>query len=200
MGEKKVIITISREFGSGGHSIAMEVAKRLNIPYYDKELIKQVALKTGLDSNFIEQMGEYSTTSIFDFFNSYGARNDLMNGMNVNDFLWVMQRQVILDLAKQGSCVIVGRCADYILRDDPDAYHFFVRADEDFKAERIVRLYGESDKPVGERIKEKDGKRAANYKHFTGRKWGMCECYDMSFNTAKLGIDRVVELILEAIK
>lgn len=197
--DRKIIITISREFGSGGRTIAKAVADRLGIPYYDKELIKEVASKTGFAPEYIEQMGEYSKTSVFSLFNAYGTGNSVMRGMNANDFLWVMQRQVILDIAKQGSCVILGRCADYILKDDPDAYHFFIHADEEFKAERIVRLYGESEKDPQLRLKEKDDKRAANYRQFTGRKWGRCECYDMSLNSSKIGIDRCVEIICDLV-
>ena len=109
----------------------------------------------------------------------------------------MVQRKAILEVADQGPCVIVGRCADYILKDREDALHVFIHADEAFKAERIVRLYGESEKRPEERLKEKDTKRAVNYKHFTDRNWGDCRNYDLSLNSGKLGIDRCVELIVQ---
>ena len=117
--------------------------------------------------------------------------------MSVYDFLYVVQRKAILEVADQGPCVIVGRCADYILKDREEALHVFIHADEAFKAERIVRLYGESEKKPEERLKEKDTKRAVNYKHFTDRTWGDCRNYDLSLNSGKLGIDRCVDLIVQ---
>ena len=171
---KKSIITISREFGSGGRTIGHQVADKLGYPYYDKELIKKVAEKTGFDPNYVEEYGEYSP------------------GKSLLSLL-----SAILEVAEQGPCVIVGRCADYILKDREDALHVFIHADEAFKAERIVRLYGESEKKPEERLREKDTKRAVNYKHFTDRTWGDCRNYDLSLNSGKLGIDRCVELIVQ---
>ena len=140
----KTIITISREFGSGGRSIGKAVAEKLNVPYYDKELIKEVAEKTGLSHEYIENAGEYAPgKSFLSFLPSLTGTQSFSGEMSATDFLWCMQSKVILDLAAKGSCVIVGRCADYILKDDPDAIHIFVHASTDYKAERIVRLYGE---------------------------------------------------------
>jgi len=195
---KKTIITISREFGSGGRTIGHQVAEKLGYPYYDKELIKTVAEKTGFDPNYVEEYGEYSPgKSLLSLLSSFTGAHGTMGGMSVYDFLYVVQRKAILEVAEQGPCVIVGRCADYILKDREDALHVFVHADEAFKAERIVRLYGESEKKPEERLKEKDTKRAVNYKHFTDRNWGDCRNYDLSLNSGKLGIDRCVELIVQ---
>ena len=143
---KKTIITISREFGSGGRTIGHQVADRLGYPYYDKELIKNVAEKTGFDPNYVEEYGEYSPgKSLLSLLSSYTGTHGT----------------------------------------------------EVFKAERIVRLYGESEKKPEERLKEKDTKRAVNYKHFTDRTWGDCRNYDLSLNSGKLGIDRCVDLIVQ---
>ena len=198
----KKIITISRQFGSAGRSIGKQVAKELDIPYYDKELIKQVAEKTGFSPEFIANIGEYAPSkSIFAYALSFHTNhNGLsgmngMNGMSASDFLWVMQRQVILDLAEKGPCVIVGRCADYILRDRDDCLHAFIHAAKDKRAERIVRVYGESEKSPEARLDDKDGRRAVNYKHFTGRDWGRCENYHLALDSGALGIDTCVELI-----
>ncbi|MCC8127130.1 MAG: cytidylate kinase-like family protein [Clostridiales bacterium] len=196
----RTIVTISREFGSGGRSIGKAVAASLQIPYYDKELIKQVAEKTGFDPDYIEKAGEYAPgKSIFSLFSGMNRSSELMGGMSASDFLWCMQRQVILELAEKESCVIVGRCADYILKDDPNAFHVFVRANDDFRAERIVRLYGESEKKPLERLRDKDKKRSLNYKHFTGRTWGVCQNYNLSLDSSEIGIDRCVSLIVDLV-
>lgn len=192
----KKIITISREFGSGGRSIGKMLADQLGIKYYDKELVKQVAEETGFDPAYIEEVGEHASTKsrLSYWFSSPGVPG-VMKGMSAADFLWCMQRNVILKLAEQEPCVIVGRCADYILRDREDALHVFVHAPMEARAERIVKLYGESDKSPEDRLKEKDKKRSLNYKHYTGREWGDARNYDLCLNSAKLGIDRCVELI-----
>lgn len=158
------IITISREFGSGGRSIGKAIAKQLDIPYYDKELVKQVALETKFDEKYIEDAGEYSpgATSL-SYWLPFTGSDGFMGGLSPASFLWVVQRKVILDIAEKGPCVIVGRCADFILRDRDDCFHVFVHADMDFKADRIVRLYGQTEKTPEERLSEKDKKRSINY-------------------------------------
>jgi len=198
------IITVSRQFGSAGRSIGKQVAHQLGIPYYDKELIKKVAEKTGFSPAFIENIGEYAPSkSIFAYALSFHTNHHSMSGMNgmngmsASDFLWVMQRQVILDLAEKGPCVIVGRCADYILRDREDCLHVFVHASKEKRAERIVRVYGESEKSPEARLDDKDGRRAVNYKHFTGRDWGRCENYHLALDSGVLGIETCVNLICQ---
>lgn len=197
---EKVIITISREFGSGGRSIGKAVAEKLNIPYYDKELIKETAEKTGFSPEYIENAGEYAPgKSLLSFLPSLNGIQNFSGEMSAVDLLWCMQRQVILDLAEKGSCVIVGRCADYILKDNPNAIHIFVHAATDFKSNRIVRLYGESEKKPGERLVEKDKKRSVHYKHFTGREWGRCQNYHLSLDSGKIGIEKCVSMIISLI-
>lgn len=194
---EKTIITISREFGSGGRSIGKDVAEKLNIPYYDKDLIKETAARTGFSPEYIENAGEYAPgKSVLSFLPSLNGVKNFSGEMSAADLLWCIQRQVILDLAEKGSCVIVGRCADYILKDNPDAIHVFVHAATKFKADRIVRLYGESEKKPEERLADKDGKRRAHYKHFTGREWGRCQNYHLSLDSGKLGIEKCVSMIV----
>ena len=161
---EKKIITISREFGSGGRTIGHKVAEQLGIPFYDKELVNQVALES------------------------------------TADFLWNIQCNVILQLAEKGPCVIVGRNADYILKDRPDALHTFIFADMAFRADRIVRLYGESDKSPEARLNEKDKRRRVNYQHYTGRTWGQSQNYDICLNSGVLGIDQCVDIIVGAVE
>lgn len=194
----KKIITISREFGSGGRSIGKILSEKLNIPYYDKELIKQVSEETGLSPQYVENAGEYAPgKSFLSFLPSLAGQPDSMESMSVADFLWCMQRKVILDLAEKGSCVIVGRCADYILKDNPNAFHVFIHASTQFKVDRIVRLYGESERKPEERLADKDKRRSVHYKHFTGREWGKCQNYHLSLDSEKIGVDNCISLIVD---
>ena len=198
---EKRIITISREFGSGGRSIGREVANRLGIPFYDKELVEQIALESGFAPSFVEEHGEHapSTSRLSYAFSQQGVPG-VMSGMSAADFLWNIQCNVILQLAEQGPCVIVGRNADYILKDRKDCLDVFIHADLDFRADRIVRLYGGSEKTPEARLHEKDKRRQINYQHYTGRTWGMAHNYDLCLDSSKLGLDRCVELIISSYK
>lgn len=195
----KNVITISRQFGSGGRTVGRMLAERLGVPFYDKELVNQVADETGFDVSFIEENGEFSPSkSIFSFAMSQGIPI-MQNGLSMSDFIFCVQRQVILKLAEQ-PCVIVGRGADYILRDREDCFNVFIHADVQSRSERIVKLYGESEKKPEQRLADKDKKRKIYYKHYTDREWGDAKNYDICLNSGKIGIDKCVELILDAIK
>ena len=148
------VITISRQFGSGGRTIGKKVAEKLGIPYYDKELVDQVAKESGFSHEFIEEIGEYaSVTSSFLFNIAVSAHPmGLIDTMSVSDKLYVCQTNVIRDLAAKGPCVIVGRCADFILKDRPDTLHIFIHSDMEHRAERIVRLYGETKQTPQKRL------------------------------------------------
>ena len=192
----KKIITISREFGSGGRSIGKALAERLGYKYYDKELVKQVAEETGFDPAYIEETGEHAASaSPLSYMFATPGMPGVMKGMSAADFLWCMQRAVILKLADAEPCVIVGRCADYILRDREDALHVFIHAPLEDRAKRIVRLYGEADKTPEQRIREKDKRRRINYKNYTNQEWGMSQNYDLTLNSSKLGLKKCVALI-----
>ena len=115
--------------------------------------------------------------------------------MSIYDYLYVIQQKIILDLAEKGPCVIVGRCSDFILKDRPDALHAFIYADTAFKAERIVRLYGESENSPEERLKTKDKKRSINYKHFTAREWGDPKNYEIMLKSSAIGVDKCVDIL-----
>ncbi len=197
----KNIITVSREFGSGGRTIAHKVAESLGIPYYDKELVKKVAEETGFHESFVEVEGEYANSkSSLAFALSSQSSHGALGGMSIKDFLWIAQTKVVLELAEKGPCVIVGRCADYILHDRDDVLNVFVHSDMKSRAERIVRLYGESENSPEKRLEDKDKKRKVYYKHFTGHDWGAVKNYHLSLDSGTLGIDKCVELILEAAK
>lgn len=198
---EKKIITISREFGSGGRSIGRAVAERLGIDFYDKELVDQVALESGFSPNYVEEHGEHAPgKSIFSYAFAHQGTSGMMNGLSAADFLWNIQCNVILQLADKGSCVIVGRNADYILKDREDCLHVFIGADKDYRAERIVRLYGDSEKSPEARIQEKDKRRRVNYQHYTGRDWGMSQNYDICLCSSTIGEEACVDIIVDLIQ
>lgn len=198
---EKKIITISREFGSGGRTIGRQVADALGIPFYDKELVDQIALESGFSPVFVEENGEHapSTSRLSYLFAPQGVPG-VMKGLSTADFIWSIQCNVILQLAEKGPCVIVGRNADYILKDRPDAFHVFIHGDLDFRAKRIVHLYGESEKSPEARLQEKDKRRTVNYQHYTGRVWGQAQNYDLCLNSSVIGVDNCAKIIVDLVK
>ena len=201
LNHEKKIITISREFGSGGRTIGRRVAEELGIPFYDKEIVEQISLESGFAPHFIEENGEHAPGKTrFSYAFAPQGVPGVMNGLSTADFLWNIQCGVILQLAEKGPCVIVGRNADYILKDRSDVMDVYIHADTDFKAERIVRLYGESEKSPAQRLAEKDKRRRLNYQHYTGRTWGAAQNYEMCLCSSMLGIDQCVKIIVEAVK
>lgn len=189
----KNIITISREFGSGGRTIAKEAAQRLGYAFYDKELIGKIAEESGLSREYIEAHGEHAPGRTY-FGYAFVGRDAA--GNSVGDYLWKVQREIIEDLAEKGNCVIVGRCADYILRKRTDCLQVFIHADMEKKKERIVNLYGETGASPEKRLKEKNKTRAMNYKYYTDRTWGMAGNYHVSLDSGLLGEERCVDLIV----
>lgn len=198
---KKNIITISRQFGSGGRTVGHLVAEKLGIPFYDKELVEHIALESGFAPKFVEEHGEHSPgKSLLSYAFALQGVPGVMNGLSTADFLWSIQCNAILQLAEKGPCVIVGRNADYILKDRKDCFHAFIHADMEFRADRIVRLYGESEQSPQARLQEKDKRRSVNYQHYTGKTWGAAENYDICLNTATIGVENAADMIIAAIK
>lgn len=187
------IITISRQFGSGGRTIGKEVAAKLGIPCYDGELIEKVAEESGFAKDYIAEQGEYSAHRTW-FGRALSAAGG-SGGLSNQDIIWIAQRKVILDLAGKGPCVIVGRCADYILKDKYELLTVFIHASDESRAERIVRLYGESNEKPEKRLKDKDKRRSAYYKYYTETEWGIAKNYDISLDSGKFGLEKCVELI-----
>lgn len=187
---KNRVITISREFGSGGRTIGKMVAEKLGIPCYDQEMIEKIAEQSGFAKEYIKNEGEYVSggwlSSIFSS-RTWGSTNQ--------DQIWMMQHKIITELAEQGSCVIVGRCADSILKDKADCLRVFIHADAKYRADRIVRVYGEREESPEERVREKDKCRAAYYRFYTDMKWGYAPNYHISLDSGVLGIDKCVEII-----
>ena len=187
---KNRIITISREFGSGGRTIGRKVAEKLGIPCYDAELIRKIAQESGFDADYIREAGEYTPGG----FPSSALSNRSFGPTN-EDYLWKIQYNVISDLAEKGSCVIVGRCADYILKDKADCLTVFIHADMAFRANRIVSVYGQREESPEERLKDKDKRRAAYHRFYTNMKWGQAKNYHLCLDSGVLGIDKCVETI-----
>lgn len=186
------IITISREFGSGGRTIGRKIAAELGLPCYDAELIEKLEEATGLSRQYIAERGEYASHGGW-LASAFSDRD--RNGHSVQDDLWCVQRQVILDLAKNGPCVIVGRCADYILREAADCLNIFIYSDMEKRAKRIVEQYGIRDDAPEKRLRDKDRRRAAYYQFYTGIKWGVVQNYHAALNSGALGIETCIEMI-----
>ncbi len=191
----KSIITISREFGSGGHSIGKLVAEKLAYRFYDRALVDQVAERSGFSPEFILENGEYASARSSLLFALAAAGQ--YSGLSMQDRLYIEQAKIIEEFADTGRCVIVGRCADYILRDRTDCLHVFICADMKSRAERIVARYGQNEKSPEKRLTEKDQKRKVYYKNYTGRVWGQAQNYDLCLNSGVLGVETCAELIAQ---
>ena len=183
------IITISREFGSGGRTIGRRTAEKLGIPCYDAELIEKIAEESGFAADYVAREGEDTSGGWF-INRSMGPTNQ--------DRMWAVQREVILDLAEKGPCVIVGRCADYILKNRDDCLNVFIHASMEYRAERIVKVYGERDESPERRLREKDKRRAAYHRFYTDMKWGHAQNYHLCLNSGELGLEKCVELLVNA--
>jgi cytidylate kinase len=197
----KQIITVSREFGSGGRTIAKQIAECLGYAYYDKELVIQIAREGNLAESFVLESGEYAcSTNSFLFNLDLYAGAAYTNSLPISDQLYLVQYNVIKELAGKGPCVIVGRCADYVLRDRNDCLHTFFHADAAFRADRIVGVYGETHENPEKRLKEKDEKRKIYYKHYTGRQWGIAQNYHISLDSGEIGIQQSVDIVVNLVK
>lgn len=185
------IITISREFGSGGRTIGRKVAEQLGIPCYDQDLLDRIAEESGLTKEYIEERTENTKRSWFA--NAFADRS--LKSMSTQDYVWSVQKRIILDVAEKGPCVIIGRCADYILKDKADLLKVFITASVEDRAKRVVEKYGESGDAIEQRLREKDISRSSYYRFYTDVEWGICKNYDLSLNSGLIGIDRCVEII-----
>lgn len=191
---KKRIITISREFGSGGRFIGEEAAKKLGIAYYDKNIINQIAEESGLSPEYIQESAELSPKKgLF----SYAFAGRDITGKSVEDIVYEAQRKVILELAEKESCVIVGRNADFILRDRDDVMNVFIHGDLPEKTERICRLYNVSEQQAVKMMGDMDKRRLTNYNFYTDQKWGKASNYTLCLNSSQLGYEMCEKIIME---
>lgn len=198
----KKIITIGRQCGSGGHTIGKELAERLSIPFYDKELIDEVAKRSGLTEEIIENEGEYSTNSFLfnlvnGFYNNYDftKRETLPLREQINAY----QTEFIREVAEKGACVIVGRCADYILREREDCLHVFIYGNMDERVKRVVDEHRVPKSDAHLHVRNRDKKRANHYKYITDQIWGEAINYDICLDSSTLGIEKCIEIIMSCI-
>ncbi len=193
-----VIITISREFGSGGREIGEKLAGELSLPYYDKTIIQLAADRSGLSESFIEQSESKVSTSFL--FNIAAAaysntKYSLQYDTPVNDKAFFAQASVVRDLAAQSSCIIIGRCADYILREEPNLVKVFIRGDIKDRQKRITEIYEMPEEGIVERVRKIDKSRANYHKYYTGETWGDIHNYDIVLNSSFTGIDGAVQVL-----
>ena len=194
------IITIGREFGSGGHLVGKRLAEKLNIPFYDKELLDHAAKNSGLCKEIFENQDERPTNSFLYslVMDTYSA--NVMNDMPLNQKVFLAQFETIKKLAEEGPCVIIGRCADYALEDDPRLLSVFVHADTDARVKRISQLYGLTPNKAKDRIRKNDKSRSSYYNYYTSKEWGAVDSYDLAVDSSLFGIDGCVDLILRAVE
>ena len=183
------IITIAREYGSGGRIIAQKLAEKFGIPFYDRKLIEMAAKQTGLSEDFVAQAEQYRTSSLL--YNLYMSSQSLP----LSDQVYIAQCQVIRDVAKQSACVIVGRCADYVLSDLPNCLHVFVHAPLEERIRRVRDEYGVQQSDLKGYVQKYDKRRASYYNYFTTHEWGRSSNYDLTINSATTGIDGAVQVI-----
>ena len=193
----KKIITISREFGSGGRFIGEEVAKKLGIAYYDKNIIGQIAEKSGLSPEYIQENAELSPKKGL-FAYAFSGRD--ITGKSVEDMVYEAQRNIILDLAEKEPCVIIGRNADYILKDRDDVLNVFIHGDIPEKIQRITGLYNVEEKEAVKMMADTDKRRRTNYNFYTDQSWGKASNYTLCLNSSQLGYDRCEMIIMECMK
>ncbi len=197
---QKIVITIARQFGSGGKEIGEKLAKQLGIPFYDKALIHLAAKESGIDEDLFDSADEKTSHNFWTASSGagiYGNRIAVFNEMPMNDKLFLIQSNIIRELAESGSCVIVGRCADYILRNEPYILPVFIHSSEEDKLKRIVDAYGFQEKEAKEIMVKTDKKRTAYYNYYSGEKWGKADNYDLSINSSATGIDDTVRIIIK---
>ncbi|MDR2848552.1 MAG: cytidylate kinase-like family protein [Bacteroidales bacterium] len=197
--KKRIIITIGRQFGSGGRAIGQQLAKELAIAYYDKELLAEAAKESGISNEFFEKADEQTTNRLAYIFSMgfpnmgfYTPHSEILSP----ESLFLFQSEAIQKIADKGdSCVLVGRCADYVLRDHPDMLSFFIHNKPENRIQTIVERQRISEETALELMKKTDKSRAAYYKYYTDKEWGMSSSYHFSIDVSLLGLEETVELI-----
>ena len=198
----KFVITIGRELGSGGKRIGELLSHQLGIHCYDKELIQLASHKSGLGKEFFEQVDEKSSHTFFSglFGSRSGFMGDSSNNYLCNETLFKIQSDIIKELAKKESCIFVGRCADYILRDHPHLIQIFITANLKDRIHRISQDNNITEKEAKSQIEQIDKKRAAYYNYYSNKIWGMSMSYDLCINSSILGVEETSAFILQYIR
>lgn len=198
------IITIGRQFGSGGREIGKDLAEKLGIPYYDKELISRAAKESGFCKEMIETNDERPTNSfmynlVMDTY-SFGYNASSFMDMPISHKIFLAQFDTIKKIASEEPCVIVGRCADYALSEYKNCMHLFIYGDEDTKVKRIMKKYDLTQQKAKDMINKKDKQRQSYYNYYSSKKWGHADSYDLCINSSMLGVDGTVKLIIQAVE
>lgn len=194
----KKLITISREFGSGGRLIGKRLAEKLDIPYYDKELLDRIAEESGFSKELIVEAEKKAKNSfLYSLASAMGTGEAGPESLSLNERFFLAQFDTIRRIADEGSCVIVGRCADYVLRGIPEATNVFIYAEEADKIKRAVQEYGVPEDSVKKLMKDTDKARANYYSYHTGRKWGDHVNYNLSIDSGYIEIEDIVDLIIK---
>ena len=201
--DERTVITIGREFGSGGHEIGMKLAEKLGIKCYDKELLELAAKESGLCEELFASQDEKPTNSflyslVMDTY-SLGYTHSYVD-MPINHKVFLAQFDAIKKLAERESCVIVGRCADYALEDNPYAVSVFIKASLDERVQRIKRIYELNDSKAADLIQKTDKRRASYYNYYSSKKWGEAKSYNLCIDSGLVGIDGAIDMILKFIE
>ena len=200
----KTVITIGRQFGSGGREIGEKLSKAYGINYYDRELLTRAAKESGFCEEILQNHDERPTNSflynlVIDTY-SFGYNSSSFVDMPISQKVFLAQFDTIKKVAEEGPCVIVGRCADYALEGRDNVINLFIYADEDFKIKRVMDIYDLDENKARDMINKKDKQRQSYYNYYTNRKWGKADTYDLCINSSVLGIDGSVKLIKQFVE
>lgn len=195
---KDLVFTIDREHGSGGYDIAKKLSAKLNIPLYDEEVIELKTLEGKVNPDNITKDDSFLQGTIYDLYreNYSYSQEDIVNV----DAVFLANSKTIRDFARQGSCIIMGKCSNYVLREYKNTFNIFISADEEFKIKRLMDFYESDREKAVSKMKKKDVRRKNHYNRFTNGEWGMSSDYDLTVNSAKYDFDDIVDLIISASK
>ena len=200
MMEQKIVITIARQYGSGGRKIGKIVADQLGIPFLDKKIISEAVAESGIHANLIVNNDEKAGNPLGQAFAAGGMHSYFNSEPSINDKVFLAESEAIKKFAKAGSCVIIGRCANYVLRDEVRHLSVFVNADLEDRIERAIHEYGEPEKRIKERLAKRDKQRAHYHSYYTDERWMDLEHYDITVNSSSPGLENAAKLIIEAAK
>jgi len=193
---KDIIITIGRQYGSGGKEVGAMLAKELGIPFYDKELVTEAAKQSGYAEEIFHENDEKLAGS---FLYSLVASTHGADSLPLNNRLFLAQFDTIKKIAEKGSCVIIGRCADYALEDRDNVLNVFIYADKAIRIKRVIEEYGITGKNMEDVVNKTDKKRANYYGFYSGKKWGVAESYDICIDSGKFGLQKTVDIIKDCV-
>ena len=204
--EQKILLCIGRQVGSGAKQIAKIISEELNIPLYDKEIISYAAKKSGYRTELFDNMDEKKNRSLFASFlgrssnsQSVGFNSKVKSYMD-NEDLFAIQSDAIRAIAEEGSAIFVGRCADYILREDPATISIFITADLEDRVARVAKRLSISHSSASTHVSQSEKKRIAYYNYYTFKQWGDSSSYDLCINSSRLGVEGAAKLIIDYIK